>query len=295
MNLSQSNSRNSGLKAIIVILLLLLLGSLSYTYKLQSETTETTSKLTSDKEKLQAELEAKIAEYNSAIADNTALKGELEEEQAKMVELLEKLKKSEGDASSLAQFKVQFLQLKRDMTNLVAENNSLKERNTRLSKDLDSTSTELHVAKTLNDTLKNSNNRLAKTVEKGQKLTLLNLQMLAVKQRSSGKQIPTDKASKADILKVNFSIAENQIAKKGDRTFYVQIIDSKSNVLGDKKGENLNGNFLSYSFVKTIKYENKTTQIQEDLPVKNLKEGTFFVNVFDKEGTILVKSSFDLK
>lgn len=295
MNLSQSNSRNSGLKAIIVILLLLLLGSLSYTYKLQSETTETTSKLTSDKEKLQAELEAKIAEYNSAIADNTALKGELEEEQAKMVELLEKLKKSEGDASSLAQFKVQFLQLKRDMTNLVAENNSLKERNTRLSKDLDSTSTELHVAKTLNDTLKNSNNRLSKTVEKGQKLALLNLQMLAVKQRSSGKQIPTDKASKADILKVNFSIAENQIAKKGDRTFYVQIIDSKSNVLGDKKGENLNGNFLSYSFVKTIKYENKTTQIQEDLPVKNLKEGTFFVNVFDKEGTILVKSSFDLK
>ena len=295
MNLSQSNSRNSGLKAIIVILLLLLLGSLSYTYKLQSETTETTSKLTSDKEKLQAELEAKIAEYNSAIADNTALKGELEEEQAKMVELLEKLKKSKGDASSLAQFKVQFLQLKRDMTNLVAENNSLKERNTRLSKDLDSTSTELHVAKTLNDTLKNSNNRLAKTVEKGQKLALLNLQMLAVKQRSSGKQIPTDKASKADILKVNFSIAENQIAKKGDRTFYVQIIDSKSNVLGDKKGENLNGNFLSYSFVKTIKYENKTTQIQEDLPVKNLKEGTFFVNVFYKEGTILVKSSFDLK
>lgn len=295
MNLSQSNSRNSGLKAIIVILLLLLLGSLAYTYKLQTETTEATNKLTSDKEKLQAELEAKIAEYNLAIADNTALKGELEEEQAKMVELLEKLKKSEGDASSLAKFRVQFSQLKRDMTNLVAENNSLRERNSKLSKDLDSTSSELNVAKSLNDTLKNNNNKLAKTVEKGQKLALLNLQMLAVKQKSSGKQIPTDKASKADVLKVSFSIAENQIAKKGDRTFYVQIIDSKSNVLGDKKGENLNGNFLSYSFSKTIKYENKTTQIQEDLPVKNLKEGTFFVNVFDKEGNVVVKSSFDLK
>lgn len=295
MNLSQSNSRNSGLKAIIVILFLLLLGSLAYTYKLQTETTETTTKLTSDKQKLQTELEAKIAEYNTAIADNTALKGELEEEQAKMVELLEKLKKSEGDASSLAKFRVQFSQLKRDMNNLVAENNSLKERNTKLSKDLDSTSTELNVAKTLNDTLKNSNSKLAKTIEKGQKLALLNLQMLAVKQKSSGKQIPTDKASKADVLKVSFSIAENQIAKKGDRTFYVQIIDSKSNVLGDKKGENLNGNFLSYSFLKTIKYENKTTQIQEDLPVKNLKEGTFFVNVFDKDGNVVVKSSFDLK
>ena len=72
---------------------LLLLGSLAYTYKLQTENTETTSKLNSDKLKLQSELEAKIAEYNTAIADNTALKGELEEEQAKMTELLEKLKK----------------------------------------------------------------------------------------------------------------------------------------------------------------------------------------------------------
>lgn len=295
MNLSQSNSRNSGLKAAIVVLLLLLLGSLAYTYKLQTENTETTSKLNSDKLKLQSELEAKIAEYNTAIADNTALKGELEEEQAKMTELLEKLKKADGDSATLSKFRAQFSQLKRDMNHLVAENNSLKDRNTKLSKDLDSTSTELNATKVLNDTLKNSNSKLAKTVEKGQKLALLNLQMQAVKQKSSGKQVPTDKASKADVLKVSFSIAENQIAKKGDRTFYIQIIDSKSNVLGDKKGENLNGNFLSYSFSKTIKYENKTTQIQEDLPVKNLKGGSFFVNVFDKEGNVVVKSSFDLK
>jgi hypothetical protein len=45
----------------------------------------------------------------------------------------------------------------------------------------------------------------------------------------------TDKARRADMLKVSFTIAENQFAKSGDKTYYVQVIDSKNNVLGDKK------------------------------------------------------------
>lgn len=295
MELNQSNPRNSGLKAAVVVLSLLLLGSLAYMYKLKNDSTEVETKLTSEKGKLQAELEAKIAEYDKAIADNTALKGELEEEQAKMVELLEKLKKSEGDAASMAKFKSQYFQLKKDMDNLVAENNSLKEKNVKLTKDLDSTTVVLSDARVQIDTLNNQKTSLAKTVEKGQKLSILNLQTLAVKQRSSGKQIDTDKASKADVLKISFTIAENQIAKTGDRSYYVQVIDSKSNVLGEKKMETYGDNYLSYSFAKTIKYENKTVTVQEDLPVKNIVGGAYFVNVFDKDGNLVAKSSFTLR
>lgn len=295
MELNQSNPRNSGLKAAVVVLSLLLLGSLAYMYKLKNDSTEVETKLTSEKGKLQAELEAKIAEYDKAIADNTALKGELEEEQAKMVELLEKLKKSEGDAVSMAKFKSQYFQLKKDMDNLVAENNSLKEKNVKLTKDLDSTTVVLTDARVQIDTLNNQKTSLAKTVEKGQKLSILNLQTLAVKQRSSGKQIDTDKASKADVLKISFTIAENQIAKTGDRSYYVQVIDSKSNVLGEKKMETYGDKYLSYSFAKTIKYENKTVTVQEDLPVKNIVGGAYFVNVFDKDGNLVAKSSFTLR
>jgi hypothetical protein len=39
------------------------------------------------------------------------------------------------------------------------------------------------------------------------------------------KQIETDKARRADVLKISF-IAENQIAKSGDKVYYVQVIDS---------------------------------------------------------------------
>ncbi len=298
MELNQSNSRNSGLKVVVLILVLLLMGSLAYVYKLQQDkdaVDSSLSKTLTEKEKFQAELESKIAEYDIAIADNTALKGELEEEQAKIMELLEKIKKSDGSVAELSKYKTQYVKLKREMDNLIAENNVLKANNSKLTKDLDSTNVVLTNAKTANDTLVAKNQNLSKTVEKAQRLSVLNLTTLAVKQKSSGKQINTDKANKADVLKIGFTIAENQVAKTGDRTYYVQVIDSKNNVLGEKKTETFGTTYLPYSFQKTIKYENKTVQVQEDLSVKNISSGTYFVNVFDKKGELVSKSNFQLK
>ena len=297
MELNQSNPRNSGLKAAVVVLALLLMGSLAYMYKLNQDKSEVDSTLTktmTEKEKFQKELEAKIAEYDSAIADNTALKGELETEQAKIVELLEKLKKSDGNVAEMTKYKNEYVKLKREMDNLIAENNSLKEKNTNLTKNLDSTNVVLSNVKTANDTLTAKNENLAKTVEKGQKLSVLNLTTLAVKQRSSGKQIDTDKASRADVLKISFTIAENQIAKTGERTYYVQVIDSKNNVLGDKATISFGETSLTYSFTTTVKYENKTVEVSEQLPGKDFAKGTYFVNVFDK-AELVSKSSFSLR
>jgi hypothetical protein len=274
------------------------MGSLAYVYKLnqdKSEVDSSLSKTMTEKEKFQSELEAKIAEYDTAIADNTALKGELEEEQAKIVELLEKIKKSNGSVAELSKYKNEYVKLKREMDNLIAENNSLKETNSGLTKNLDSTTVLLSNAKTANDTLAAKNDNLSKTVEKGQKLSILNLTTLAVKQKNSGKQIDTDKASRADVLKIAFTIAENQIAKTGERTYFVQVIDSKNNVLGDKKTETFGTTYLPYSFQKTIKYENKTVEVKEDLPVKSITAGSYFVNVFDKNGEIVSKNSFQLR
>lgn len=298
MELNQSNSRNSGLKVVVLILVLLLMGTLAYVYKLQQDkdaVDSSLSKTLTEKEKFQTELESKIVEYDVAIADNTALKGELEEEQAKIMELLEKIKKSDGSVAELSKYKTQYVKLKREMDNLIAENNILKANNSKLTKNLDSTNVVLTNAKTANDTLVAKNQNLSKTVEKAQRLSVLNLTTLAVKQKSSGKQINTDKASKADVLKIGFTIAENQVAKTGDRTYYVQVIDSKNNVLGEKKTETFGTTYLPYSFQKTIKYENKTVQVQEDLSVKNISAGTYFVNVFDKKGELVSKSSFQLK
>ena len=295
MENSSNNSNNSGLKAAIVVLALLLLGSIGYIYKLTTDNKETVNTLTTEKETLAEELKAKIAEYDVMIADNTALKDELQAEQAKMVELLEQVEKSKGDAAAMAKYKASYFKLKGEMDNLVAENKLLKDENVTLTSSLDSTKVVLDDAKKFNDTLLVQNEGLTKTVEKGSKLAVLNLKVLAVKERSSGKQIETDKAGRADKLKVSFLIAENQIAKTGNREYYVQIIDSKNNILGEKKTIPAGDKTLTYSFISTVKYENKTVQVNEEVSGKDFAAGTYFVNVFDKNSELVSKTSFNLR
>ena len=291
----ENKTNNSGLKAAVVILVLLLLGSIGYIYKLTTDNKETVTTLTTENETLSEELKVKIAEYDIMISDNTALKEELQAEQAKMVELLEQVEKSKGDVAAMAKYKASYLRLKGEMDNLVAENKLLKAENVTLTSSLDSTNVVLDETKKFNDTLLVQNEGLTKTVEKGSKLAVLNLKVLAVKERSSGKQIETDKAGRANKLKISFLIAENQIAKNGSREYYVQIIDSKNNILGVKETIPAGDKSLTYSFISTVKYENKTVQVNEELSGQDFAAGTYFVNVFDKNMELVSKTSFNLR
>jgi hypothetical protein len=293
----ENQKSNSSLKAIILVLSLLLLGSLFYIFKLTTDTktlqTEVASTKT-EKENVLKDLQELKATYDAAIAENTSMSDELIAEREKVVGLMAQLEKSKGDASSMAKYKQQFLTLQTKMNSLMQEVDVLKKENTKLTTNLDSTKVVLADSKNYNQVLVGQNEELSKTVEKGSKLSVLNLKTGSYKLKSSGKQIETDKASRVDILKISFTIAENSIAKSGDKTYYVQVIDSKSNVLGDKATTSFGDKSLTYSFTTSVKYENKTVQVSQDLPGKGFEKGTYFVNVFDK-AELVSKSSFILK
>ncbi|UWY27822.1 hypothetical protein [Flavobacterium sp. TR2] len=287
-------NNNSSLKAVIAVLAVLLIGSLVYIFKLSSDTevvkTELTTTLT-EKESVMKDLQELKATYDAAIAENTSMSDELIQERDKVVALMDDLNKSKGDVSKYRS-QVQAMQSK--MKTLVAENDELKKQNGVLTTQRDSTIVVLGESKKYNEVLVGQNEELAKTVEKGSKLSILNTKTSAYKLKSSGKQIETDKASRADVLKVSFTIAENQIAKSGDKTYYVQVIDAKNNVLGEKKTESFGDNTLTYSFKTTVKYENKTVQVSEDLPGKDFAKGTYFINIFDND-ELVSKTSFSLR
>jgi len=294
---NQEQKNNSNLKAVIAILAVLLIGSLVYIFKMTSDAKAQQTELTktiSEKDAVMKDLEELKATYDAAIAENTSMSDELIAEREKVVNLLADLKKSKGDAASMAKYKSQYFALETKMKGLMQENEALKKANETLTTQRDSTVMVLGEAKKYNEVLVGQNEELAKTVEVASKLSVLNLKTAAYKLRSSGKQIETDKASRADILKISFTIAENKVAKSGDKTYYVQVIDSKNNVLGEKKSESFGSNSLTYSFVTTVKFQNKTVDVSQDLPGKDFEKGTYFVNVFDN-GELVSKSSFSLR
>ena len=290
----ENQTNNSNLKAIIVILAILLIGSLGYMYKMSSDAKSTQSVLVSEKSAVMNDLTALKANYDKAIAENTSMSDELIAERDKVIKLIAELDKSKGDVKSLAKYRDQYRALEKKMAGLMKEVAMLKEANAQLTTERDSTIVALGRAQTFNDTLVIQNENLAKAVEKGSAVSVMNLRTQAIKERNSGKQIVTDKARRADKLKVCFSLAANTLAKSGSRNYYVQIIDSKNNVLGEKKTETFGNMSLTYSFVTTVPYENKSVDVCELIAGSDFEKGTYFVNIFDK-GTLVSKTSFDLR
>jgi hypothetical protein len=293
----ENQSNNSSLKSLIIVLSVLFALSLVYIYKLTTDVNSTETKLTttlSEKDQVMKDLKDLKTTYDAAIAENTTMSDELIAEREKVVALMANLKKSNGDVASMAKYKKQYLALESKMKGLVVENEALKKDNTVLKVQRDSTIVVLDESKKSNKDLSGQNENLTKTVEKGSKLAIVNLKTSAFIVRSSGKEIATDKASRADVLKVSFTIAENSIAKSGDRKYYVQVIDSKNNVMGESQTERFSDKTLTYSFIANVKYDNKTVDLVKNVSAEKLVKGTFYVNVFDN-GQLVSTTNFTLK
>lgn len=293
----ENQKNNSSLKAVIAVLAVLLVGSLVYIAKMTSDAKAMQTELTktsSEKDSVTKDLEALKATYDAAIAENTSMSDELIAEREKVMNLLADLKRSKGDAASMAKYKKQYFELEEKMKVLMQENEVLKKANETLTVQRDSTVMVLGEAKKFNEVLVGQNQELSKTVEVASKLIITNLKTAAYKLRSKGKQVSTDKARSADVLKISFTIAENKVAKSGDKKYYVQVIDSKNNVLGDKQSENFNGNVLTYSFISTVKFENKTVDVSQDLQGSKFEKGSYTVNLYDN-GELISKTNFTLK
>ncbi|WP_317172826.1 hypothetical protein, partial [Flavobacterium psychrophilum] len=293
-SMTNKKSNNSGLKAVIVILSLLLLGNLWYVYKITNDCKAVETVLISEKDAVLKDLMIQKDSLNAAISSNTTLSDELIAERDKVQQLMADVEKSKGDVASMSKFKTEALKLRSNVAVLMKQVDHLKKENVKLTVQRDSTAVVLGESRKFADTLVNRNFKMANTIEKGSKLSVLNLEASAVRQKKSGKQISTDKASRADVLKISFMIAENQIAKSGDKTYYVQIIDTKNNILGEKNTYVSGEKSLTYSFVAAVKYENKTVKVEKDLEVKDVQSGAYFVNIFDKT-ELVSKTSFTLK
>jgi hypothetical protein len=294
----ENQKSNSKLKAVIIVLSLLLVASLAYLFKVstdKSDLTVSVENLTTEKSNLLTELEALKLSYESAMSENTTISGELAAEREKILELIKEVEAYKGDVASLQKYKNQFLALESKNKKLIVKNEKLVRENLLLTKAVDSTNVVLETERTVTKTLATKNEELAKTVEAGSKLSIVGLNTVAYKVKSSGLEIETEKARVADRLKISFSIAENNIAQTGDRQYYVQVLDPSSNVLGDRQTIELAGKPLIYSFISTVAFNKSTVKVSENLDGKKFERGTYFVNVYNSNQELVANSSFSLR
>lgn len=295
--IKENSPNNKGSKIIIAILALLLLGSLGYIFKMNSDHTTTVTKITSEKDQLNTELSESIAKLDEAIAENTTLSSELIAERDKLVSLQKELEKAKDDVQSLKKYKDSYNSLKKQMDKLLVENKQLKEANEKLTVERDSTIVELNSSKEVVNKLAEQTEILNSKVAEASKLVITNVKTNAYKKGGlfGGSALKnTSKASKADVLEIEFAVAANKLATKGNKLYYIQIIDSNNNVVGDNETLLFGEKYLTYSFAKDIDFQGKSVTVKHELPVKDLDKGYFFVNVFEQD-ELVGNSSFELK
>jgi hypothetical protein len=294
----ENQKSNSKLKAVIIVLSLLLVASLAYLFKVSTDNTDlevSVQNLTTEKSSLIAELEALKLSYESAMTENTALNEELAIERDKILELIKEVEAYKGDVASLQKYKNQYLALESKNKKLILENERLVRENLLLAETVDSTINVLDTERSYNKALASQNEELAKTVEAGSKLSIVGLNTVAYKVKKSGLEIETPKARIADRLKISFSIAENNIAQSGDRQYYVQVLDPKSNVLGERQTIEIAGKPLTYSFISTVTFDKSTVRVSKNLDGSKFERGTYFVNIYDINQELVANSSFELR
>jgi hypothetical protein len=85
-----------------------------------------------------------------------------------------------------------------------------------------------------------------------------------------------------DEIKVNFKIPKNFVVRASLRTYYIQILDSKNNFVGQNNTVILDDNIkLNYQFAFNTNYKNQEINISERYSCKIAKKGTYTIKITD--------------
>jgi hypothetical protein len=291
-----SEDNNNKYKILIGLLTLLLICLAVYTVSLHKDSKNTISGLEQQKMDIQTELESLITNYNEVIEDNQLKDKDLLAARERIEILLDSVKNSEANVALIGRYKTEIGRLKNERKKLFLRADSLILANERLEIQRDSTKSELQKTYLVVDSVKQKNKDMAETLKNAAQLSAVNLKAEAVIVRKSGKIVDTKRSSRADKVRVCFTMTPNAIVEKGDKVIYVQIINPKNNLLGDKELVSFGVGELTYSNATNIYYENEELDVcvLVNASEEDLIAGSYVINVFDG-AKIISTASLTLK
>lgn len=286
--MTTQSSNNNRAKILIGLLVVLLVSLAGYTYTLIQQNKETVLFLEADKAEVQKELEAIVVSYNEILQDNELKDNELIAARDRIVVLLDSVKNYKANLSIINRYKAQVRALKNERTQLFIRADSLLFVTQRLAIEKDSTTAVLNKTIKVVDSVTTANTQLFNSLEKGALIGITNLDATAIIVRKGGKIKQTKRASRADKIRVCYTIAPNTLAQAGDRVLYVQVINPENNIIGDKSNITFGQDLLTYSKSEIVFYENKALDVCAIVGTtgQDVLKGLYTINIFDAQRQI---------
>ena len=281
-------SNNNRAKILIGLLVILLVSLAGYTYTLIQQNKETVLFLEADKAEVQKELEALVVSYNEILQDNKLKDKDLIAARDRIIVLLDSVKDYKANLSIITRYKAQVRGLKNERAQLFKRADSLLVVTERLAIERDSTTAVLNKTIRAVDSVTTANTQMSKSLEKGALIGITNLDASAIIVRKGGKIKETKRASRADKIRVCYTIAPNNLAQAGDRVLYVQVINPDNNIIGDKSNITFGQNLLTFSKSISVFYENQALDVCAIVgnTGQDVLKGLYTINIFDAQRQI---------
>ncbi len=175
----------------------------------------------------------------------------------------------------------------RQMDSLYRVNEALTEENAVIRQDL-------QVVRQENEEITKDREILTEIVGQASILQAYNLTAFGIRDRGTGKDKETDKASRLDKIKVCFTIGENKIIQPGTKEVYVRIAQPDELILTKGRSDEYTfmykGDKIQYSVKKLIDYQNASMDLclywDKTSPEKEMQKGVYHVEVFYQEEVI---------
>ncbi|MDA9276841.1 hypothetical protein N9P56_00525 [Flavobacteriaceae bacterium] len=286
--MTTQSSNNNRAKILIGLLLVLLVSLAGYTYTLIQQNKETVLFLEADKAQVQKELEALVVSYNEILQDNKLKDKDLIAARDRVIVLLDSVKDYKANLSIITRYKAQVKGLKNERAQLFKRADSLLVVTQRLAIEKDSTTAVLIKTIKVVDSVTTANTQLFNSLEKGALIGISNLDATAIIVRKGGKIKETKRASRADKIRVCYTIAPNTLAQAGDRVLYVQVINPDNNIIGDKSNITFGQDLLTYSKSESVFYENQALDVCAIVGTagQDVLKGLYTINIFDAQRQI---------
>lgn len=295
--MSTVNENNSGkFKILVGVLSLLLIALGVYTFTLFKDNKTKISTLEVQKADIEKELEGMIANYDNLIEENNLKDKDLTAARERIAVLLDSVKDAQANVSLIERYKIEIERLKRERTLLFKKADSLIAANERLLHQRDSTTTELQHSQIRLDSISDVNKSMGETIYRASIVRATNLRGEAVIIRKNGKVVNTKRSSRADKIRACFTLLPNDVAEKGNRTLYLQVINPLNNIIGEKEIVQTEDEPFYYSATTNVFYENQELDvcIMVDVADPDLIEGNYVFNVYDGVNKVAT-TSMELK
>lgn len=308
METSNSNDNKSNNKTLVIILFALvgvLGGTTAYFgYQLSQKQdvitvlTEEKAKTVDEKTALENKLKKQIATYDSLFAVNSDAQALLGDERAKVEDLLKKVSGLQANAGAMKKYKAEAEKLRKDQVDLLKQIKDLQDQNVDLTAANVTLHKDLTDTKTENAALGTENKRLNTTVDVGSRLRAYEVVSEGIKVSGSGKEKSTSKAKRSNKIRTCFTLLENAIAQKGNRTLYMVVKDPSGQVLAtgnESTFTSSDGGTVVYSAKKEVDYDNgKAVDICMYFGKDDMPKGKYAIDVYC-DGYPIGSSTCELK